>query len=255
MIEYGHLIHRFGHLDGEALLAPMLRDVFPGRLAVVSSFGAESAVLLHMAAGIDRSVPVIFLETGKLFPETLAYRDRLVAHLGLEDVRSVTPDPAALDDRDPERKPACVGPRRLLPHPQGRPARTRARRPARLGHRPQALPRRRPQPSPHPGSRRLAPQDQPARPLVARRPRALHGAHALPPHPLEAQGFTSIGCAPCTRPPGPGGSWRDGRWAGTAPRPNAASTGPTTASPCGQRPRAPRDAATIIRTVMTTSLI
>jgi hypothetical protein len=92
MIEYGHLIHRFGHLDGEALLAPCCATCSPAGSAVVSSFGAESAVLLHMAAGIDRSVPVIFLETGKLFPETLAYRDRLVSHLGLENVRSVTPD-------------------------------------------------------------------------------------------------------------------------------------------------------------------
>jgi phosphoadenylyl-sulfate reductase (thioredoxin) len=87
-----------------ALLEPMLRDVFPGRLGVVSSFGAESAVLLHMVAQLDRSVPVIFLDTGKLFPETLAYRDRLVSHLGLENLRSVTPDTAALGQRDPDGK-------------------------------------------------------------------------------------------------------------------------------------------------------
>ena len=61
---------------------------FAGRIALVSSFGAESAVLLHMVAGIDRSTPVIFLDTGKLFPETLAYRDQLVAQIGLLDVRS-----------------------------------------------------------------------------------------------------------------------------------------------------------------------
>ena len=102
MIEYGPLIHRYGHLDGQTLLEPMLRSVFPGRLVVVSSFGAESAVLLHMAAGIDRSAPVIFLETGKLFPETLAYRDRLISHLGLDNVRSVSPDAEELAASDPE---------------------------------------------------------------------------------------------------------------------------------------------------------
>jgi phosphoadenosine phosphosulfate reductase len=101
MIEYGHLIHRFGHLDGQALLVPMLREVFPGRLVVVSSFGAESAVLLHMAASIDRSVPVIFLDTGKIFAETLAYRDRLISQLKLDNVRSVSPDAQALERHDP----------------------------------------------------------------------------------------------------------------------------------------------------------
>src|ERR1700761_5710341 len=64
---------------------------FAGRIALVSSFGADSAVLLHMVAGIDRSTPVIFLDTGKLFPETLAYRDRLVEHIGLLDLRTARP--------------------------------------------------------------------------------------------------------------------------------------------------------------------
>jgi phosphoadenosine phosphosulfate reductase len=215
MIEYGHLIHRFGHLDGEALLAPMLRDVFPGRLAVVSSFGAESAVLLHMAANLDRSVPVIFLETGKLFPETLAYRDRLIAHLGLENVRSVAPEPAALDDRDPNGDlhasdpDACCHIRKVAPLDR-----------ALAGFHAWVTGRKRF----HGGARsRLATleADGPRlkiNPLARWSPDDLARYmedHALPPHPLEAQGFTSIGCAPCTRPPGPGGSWRDGRWAGS----------------------------------------
>ena len=63
---------------------------------MVFSFGAESAVLLDMVASIDRRTPVVFLETGKLFPETLAYRDELVSWLRLEDVRSVRPDPGDL---------------------------------------------------------------------------------------------------------------------------------------------------------------
>ena len=62
----------------ETLLSAVVHRVFPGKIAVVSSFGAESAVLLHLVAGVDRSVPVVFLDTGKLFPETLRYRDTLV---------------------------------------------------------------------------------------------------------------------------------------------------------------------------------
>src|SRR4051794_14035493 len=78
-----------------------LRD-YAGRIAVVSSFGADSAVLLAMVAEVDSSVPVLFLATGQHFPETLAYRRELAATLGLTDVRDVRPGPAALAARDPE---------------------------------------------------------------------------------------------------------------------------------------------------------
>ena len=215
MIEYGHLIHRFGHLDGEALLAPMLREVFPGRLAVVSSFGAESAVLLHMVAGIDRSVPVIFLETGKLFPETLAYRGRLVAHLELENVHSVAPDARALGQRDPDgnlhasNPEACCHVRKVAPLEH-----------ALAGMQAWVTGRKRFQGA----ARSRLPTLETADSRLKINPLARWSRddverymeiHDLPPHPLEAQGFTSIGCAPCTQPPGPGGGLRDGRWAGT----------------------------------------
>ncbi len=84
----------------------MLRDAithhFTGKIALVSSFGTESAILLHMVAQIDKSLPIIFLDTGKLFPETLAYRDELVARLGLTDVRSIKPSGAQLAAYDPD---------------------------------------------------------------------------------------------------------------------------------------------------------
>ncbi|MGA9947034.1 MAG: phosphoadenosine phosphosulfate reductase family protein, partial [Xanthobacteraceae bacterium] len=73
----------------------------PGRMAVVSSFGTESAVLLKFIAEVDPSLPVLFLDTQWLFKETLAYRDALTARLGLTDVRTVTPSPSALALRDP----------------------------------------------------------------------------------------------------------------------------------------------------------
>ncbi len=80
------------------VLWDLVLRVFRGRIAVVSSFGAESAVLPHLAAEIDRDIPVIFLDTGKLFPETIEYRDLLMRRLGLRNVRSVQPG-ANLPDR------------------------------------------------------------------------------------------------------------------------------------------------------------
>ena len=93
----------FDDVDGLALLRGVLNhERLRGRTALVSSFGAESAVLLDMVATVDPALPVIFLETGKLFPETLAYRDELVHLLGLEDVRSVGPDRQELKALDPD---------------------------------------------------------------------------------------------------------------------------------------------------------
>ena len=215
MIEYGHLIHRFGHLDGRSLLEPMLRNVFPGRLAVVSSFGAESAVLLHMAASIDRFVPVIFLDTGKIFAETLAYRDRLISQLKLDNVRSVSPETDALERHDPSGDlhrfdpDGCCRVRKVEPLER-----------ALAGAQAWVTGRKRF----HGAARAALPTLEPAEWRLKINPlarwsrqdvEAYRDRHGLPRHPLEAQGFASIGCAPCTQAPGPGGGLRDGRWAGT----------------------------------------
>src|SRR4029077_6007606 len=77
--------------DAHGILELALKGEFAGKSAVVSSFGAESAVLLHMVAAIDPATPILFLNTGKLFGETLRYRDRLQDELGLGDVRSLSP--------------------------------------------------------------------------------------------------------------------------------------------------------------------
>ncbi len=93
----------------------------PGRLAVVSSFGTESAVLLKFVAEVDWSLPVLFLDTLWLFKETLAYRDLLVARLGLTDVRTITPSPSALANHDPKRdlcfldQDSCCAIRKVAP--------------------------------------------------------------------------------------------------------------------------------------------
>ena len=69
------LQRRLGYAAPTKVLAAALRELFPGRIAVVSSFGAESAVLLHLVAAIDRATPVLFIDTGRHFVETLRYRD------------------------------------------------------------------------------------------------------------------------------------------------------------------------------------
>ncbi|MEK9970732.1 MAG: phosphoadenylyl-sulfate reductase [Ferrovibrio sp.] len=86
--------------SAEDVLGIAIRDLFPGQIALVSSFGAESAVLLHLAAQTDRATPVLFLDTGKLFDQTLKYRDTLIERLGLSDVRVLAPDQAKLAAQD-----------------------------------------------------------------------------------------------------------------------------------------------------------
>src|SRR6478672_857003 len=114
------LFESYAGLEGQQLLAPILRD-FAGRAAVVSSFGAESAVLLHMVAQVDKSTPVVFLDTGKHFWETLSYRAKLIDRLGLTGVRIITPDEADLAAKDADgnlhkvNADACCHVRKTLP--------------------------------------------------------------------------------------------------------------------------------------------
>jgi phosphoadenosine phosphosulfate reductase len=97
----GRLMRQYGHLDAGALLEAMIGDVFTGRIAVTTSFGTEAVVLLDQIARVDPATPVIFLDTGALFEQTLAYRESFRSRLGLTDVRTVKPDAAALASFDP----------------------------------------------------------------------------------------------------------------------------------------------------------
>jgi len=186
------------------------------RLAVVSSFGTESAALLKFVADVDCSLPVLFLDTGWLFKETLAYRDALIERLRLTDVRTVTPSPSALALRDPKRdlcfhnRDACCGIRKVAPL-----ARELAAFDGWLTGRKRY----------HGGEReRLAVVEADGARLkfnpLARLTRAevdvAFAAAQLPRHPLEALGFRSVGCVPCTQRPRPGAAERDGRWRGLA---------------------------------------
>src|SRR5262249_9171440 len=83
------------------VISAALKTVGPDKLAVVSSFGTESAALLKVMADVDPAIPVVFLDTGWLFPETIAYRDVLIAKLGLRDVCSIKPAEETLSREDP----------------------------------------------------------------------------------------------------------------------------------------------------------
>ncbi len=120
-IAASRLEDRFARVKAGSLLRLAIEDLYPGRIALVSSFGAESAVLLHMVAQIDAMTPVVFVDTGQLFPETLRYRDELVARLGLGKVIVAEPDAATLAAEDPEKllfasdPDRCCDIRKVLP--------------------------------------------------------------------------------------------------------------------------------------------
>lgn len=90
------LSERHRGYDAPEIIRTAARQIFPGQIGLVSSFGTEAVVLLHMVSRIDPFIPVIFLETRKHFPETLAYRERLAENLGLCNLQIVSPRPASL---------------------------------------------------------------------------------------------------------------------------------------------------------------
>ena len=207
---------RHGELDGLALLRAVLGDLAAGRIACVSSFGAESAVLLDMMASVDRDLPVIFLDTGKLFPETLDYQRALCAQLGLRDVRVVRPEPADLRRHDPlgtlhaREADMCCHIRKTEPLEralEGFDAWITGRKRFQGGSR-MALPTI--EGDPTTGRMKL----NPLAGWSAEDIRHYRRLRQLPPHPLTLRGYLSIGCAPCTRPVAPGEDPRAGRWWG-----------------------------------------
>jgi phosphoadenosine phosphosulfate reductase len=207
----------YGGLDGLALLRGVLKDgPLAGRVALVSSFGAESAVLLDMVASVDPATPVIFLDTGKLFAETHAHREDLVELLQLRDVRVVRPEQAALARCDPrgdlwQHDPdACCHLRKtaaLETALAGFDAWITGRKRFQGGVRWQ-LPTIEPE-WPH---NRI--KFNPLAPWSAEDVERYRVLRNLPRHPLADRGFRSIGCAPCTRPVAAHEPPRAGRWWG-----------------------------------------
>lgn len=196
------------------IIAAALKTVGRDRLALVSSFGTESATLLKVMADVDPAIPVIFLDTGWLFEETLTYRDTLIATLGLKDVRSIKPADATLMREDPERDlwfsdpDACCRIRKVEPLARalkpfagwinGRKrfqGNTRADIPV----------------VEHDGARlKFNPFANVSREEIE----AIFVGAKLPRHPLVASGFLSVGCMPCTSRTAEGEDERAGRWRG-----------------------------------------
>lgn len=206
----------YAHLKPQEIIARAARDHFSGGIAAVSSFGADSAVLLHMIAEVDRKMPVIFLDTGKHFEETLQYRDALAADFGLTDIRVMTPDPEALTRLDPQgilhqsNTDACCDIRKVEPMARAV-APFRAWLTGRKRH--QAATRSAMPVFENVGGRiRINPL---ARWTTADQADYMR-AHALRSNPLVAYGYLSIGCFPCTQPVQAGDDERSGRWAGHA---------------------------------------
>lgn len=201
----------------QEMLEAVIRDGLAGELAVVSSFGAESAVLLHLIASVDARLPVLFLDTQKHFAETLAYRDLLVARLGLNLV-VLTPDPQELESRDATGlrwsydPDGCCEIRKVRPLQRALSAYDasftgrKAFQAATRAH----LPRFEIDTSDAQGRLKINPLIDWSAADIA----AYFEAHDLPRHPLVAEGYPSIGCSPCTSQVAPGEDPRSGRWKG-----------------------------------------
>lgn len=206
----------FARLSAEERLRRTLGELFADRVALVSSFGADSAVVLHMVAAIRPETPVVFVDTGHLFAETIAYRDRLIERLGLRDVRTVSPDADDLAQQDGENflwssaPDLCCRVRKVLPLARalrGFDAWISGRK------RYQATTRTK-LPFVEQEAERI--KINPLADWSAQDVLAYMSEHDLPRHDLVAKRYLSIGCIPCTSPVRPGEDARAGRWRGKA---------------------------------------
>lgn len=208
------LIARYGHLEGADLLRPLIETEFKGEFALVSSFGTESAVLLHLVAEIDKSLPILFVNTRKLFGETLRYKRTLVDLLGLTDVRELSPSREAENAHDKDGilwradNSACCDFRKvrvledgLKPFTAWITGRKRYQATTRI-----ELP-----------LFEAADGRIKVNPLAGWNREDMEtylDRNGLPRHPLEEDGYLSIGCMPCTDRVAPGEDIRAGRWRG-----------------------------------------
>lgn len=210
LAERRNMLHRKS--DAQTVLRHALEDTEIGQIALVSSFGAESVVLLHMAAQFRPDVPVIFLDTEMLFPETLEYQRKVAQALGLNDVRVITPDRNAVLTEDVDgllhqaEPDACCDLRKTRPLEQ-----------ALQGFDGWITGRKRYQG----GQRASLPFFEKDGRRIKVNPlanwniadlQAYMTDHDLPRHPLVAKGYPSIGCMPCTTRVGDHEDPRAGRW-------------------------------------------
>ncbi len=211
----GRLNDRYRHHAAIEVLRRAVTDPDLGQVALVSSFGAESVVLLHMVSRVAPGLPVLFIDTQMLFPETLAYQQKVAERLSLTNVQVITASEAEIAAHDPEgtlhkvNPDACCDFRKTVPLERvlsGYDAWITGRKRFQNGQR-AALEFFEPEP----------PSRLRVNPLAHWRPEDVQDymvENRLPRHPLVAKGYPSIGCAPCTSPVKPGEDPRSGRWRG-----------------------------------------
>lgn len=209
-----YLNERMARWRSRDVLDEVINHEFAGRVALVSSFGADSVVLLHLVATVKPATPVIFIDTGKIFGSTHRYRDEIVERLGLTDVRVARPDPAVLTTQDVDaglwmRDPdACCAIRKVAPLSRavsGFDAWISGRKRYQSGSRATL-------PLAEADGRRI--KVNPLGGWTRADVDAYRNLHDLPEHPLVADGFRSIGCMPCTSRVAEGEDERSGRWRG-----------------------------------------
>ncbi len=206
---------RYRHHAATSVLEHALKDQDLGQVALVSSFGAESVVLLHLVSVLAPETPVLFVDTRMLFQETLDYQRELAEKLHLCDVRSIRAPQPRVAFEDPDNTlhqfntDACCAVRKVEPL-------ERALAPfdgwITGRKRFQAATRQTVEFFEAEGDTRIK-----VNPLAHWGPDDLNDYminNRLPRHPLVAQGYPSIGCAPCTSKVAPGEDPRSGRWRG-----------------------------------------
>ena len=213
----GRLNDRYRHHAAIEVLRRAVTDPDLGQVALGSSFGAESVVLLHMVSRVAPGLPVLFIDTQMLFPETLAYQHEVAERLSLTNVQVITASEAEIAAHDPDgtlhkvNPDACCDFRKTVPLERvlsGYDAWITGRKRFQNGQR-AALEFFEPEP----------PSRLRVNPLAHWRPEDVQDymvENRLPRHPLVAKGYPSIGCAPCTSPVKPGEDQRAGRWRGAA---------------------------------------
>ena len=216
LLRAGELDRALRDASPAAVITAALNAVGREHLVVVSSFGIESAALLKVMADVDPAIPVVFLDTGWLFEETLAYRDTLIATLGLRDVRSIKPLEETLAREDGNRElwftdpDACCRIRKVEPL-------ARALAPFRAwinGRKRFQGGLRADIPVVEDDGARL--KFNPFANVSREAIEAIYTGAKLPPHPLAASGYLSVGCMPCSSRTSPDEDARAGRWRGRA---------------------------------------
>ena len=221
VLDLEKLNQEFEKKKPEEIIAWAVRE-FSGRIAMSSSFGPESGVLLHMVSRIDPAVPVLFLETGYHFPETLEYKELLTRLLGLKNVIDLKADPT--------RKAEVVKQHEGVPYEKNpdlccqinkvepidlalkdydawlsgiRRRQTDFRKSIRIVEEYKK------------GDNELY-KISPIANFTSRELWWYLKEHNIPKHPLYDKGYLSVGCWPCTHPVQEGDDERSGRWAGKA---------------------------------------